>query len=344
MLMPMWLAILLAVFVSCIGMVAFRNGADEGAAGAIWRLILVVVGGVLTWLAFGPTFLQQSSADRARPAVAAAAAIPALPRAPDSSCLDAISDVDTEAACKRLLFAGPEAVMAAVAHTQSRLSSLAEGVNLARADRTFEPALEALRRAVEADPFGLVAQVLTMQGCGADCDTLKMLRDPQRILDNIRARTFETIVAEQSAQWGVTGSTAPAASVPAASAPVASSPGAARSAAPPVAESTVPMTNSRAPVAAAPPAAPAPQGSESLASRFSAVGGNPNEDLPSVSTTGSSSRVPFEYPSAASIPPVSIMNPEPATQSAPVERRSTGSRASPANPQTRSGSSTRSAQ
>jgi hypothetical protein len=287
MMMPMWMAILLAVFVSCIGMVAFRHGAETGPVGAAWRLILVVVGGLLTWLAFGPTFVQQSSAVGTRATVAAAPTRP-LPRASEVTCLDTISDAVTEAACKKALFASPETVMASVAHTQSRLLSLAEGVNLAKTDSSFQQALEGMQRSIEADPFGLVAQVLAMQGCNADCDVLKLLRDPQRILENLKARTFETIVAERSASWTVTGSSAPAADVP--------------------------------------------QAQESLANRFSAVGSTPPAPVPSVTTGAAPARAPFEYPSAASIPPISIMNPETSTpqNAPPVERRSTTREQAPA--------------
>jgi hypothetical protein len=174
--------------------------------------------------------------------------------------------------------------MAAVDYTQARLLLLADSVEVAKQDPSYEPTVEWLRRAIEADLFGLVAHVLTIRGCHAECDALKLLRDPQHVLDNLNTRKFDSNVAVYAARWG---------------APV----GAASTDGPTVA-----------------PAAHAPA---SLASRFSAVGSEP--PMPKVGATAPPARpkisktdsvppkVQYEFPSAASIPAINIMNDEPTT-------------------------------
>ena len=214
-----------------------------------------------------------------------------------------------EEACEKALFASVETVMAAVDYTQARLVLLADSVEVAKQDPSYESTVEWLRRAIEADRFGLVAQVLTIRGCRAECDALKLLRDPQHVLDNLNKRTFDSNVALHAASWG---------------APVG-------------ATSTDGSTVA--------PAAPAPT---SPASRFSAMGSEPPTSevvgatappaRPKISKTGSPpSKVRYEFPSAASIPAINIMNDEPTTpeNAAPTptpERRTTPREKQPQTP------------
>jgi hypothetical protein len=233
----------------------------------------------------------------------------ALARHPALACLDTISNATIEAACEKALFASAETVMAAVDYTQTRLLLLAESIKVAKQDPSYEPTVEWLRRAIEADRFGLVAQVLTIRGCHAECDALKLLRDPQHVLDNLNTRTFDSNVTLHAASWG-------------ASVGAASTDG----------STVAPSTN-----------APA-----SLTSRFSAVGlETPTPEIsatappapPKTSKTGSAPRkVQYEFPSAASIPAINIMDDEPTTpeHAAPKptpEHRATARQQQPQAPQ-----------
>ena len=68
--------------------------------------------------------------------------------------------------------------------------------------RATSPSFERLRRALEADRYGLVAHVLTTRGCGgADCAELRLLRDPARVVANMKARTFEASRRRACAGW-----------------------------------------------------------------------------------------------------------------------------------------------
>jgi hypothetical protein len=123
------------------------------------------------------------------------------------------------------------------------------------------PELNALRRTIEKDRFGLVAQVLaTREGCtlSAPCPFFQSITNSAQISSNMSETTYDGLIARHSPSWG-----APAA------------PGSAN--APLAALGTVP-----------PPGRP----------------------------------VSGDFPSAASIPPINIMTPEPTTQGAQSTPRS----------------------
>ncbi|MEX2035265.1 MAG: hypothetical protein WEA28_08750 [Xanthobacteraceae bacterium] len=246
-----------------LGVVAFRRAGEVGTSGALWRGALVLVGAVLAWALLDRSSIREEFAAERRAIETRAAELTARAIEPGSAlaCLDAVAGVAVETACEKPLFASPEAVAAAVAYVDARLSLLIASVRLAERDPSYRPSLERLWRAIEADRFGLVAHVLMTRGCnGGDCVDLKLLRSTGRILANMKARAFDTRVNAHAAAWH-----------PAGAAVVAAAPAPALAAMPPL---------------AAPAAATGAAASVSSPSKF-------------------------EFPSAASIPPVSIMNAEP---------------------------------
>src|SRR6185295_5752775 len=127
--------------------------------------------------------------------------------------LDAVAGPAVEAACEKSLFASPEAVAAAVAYIDARVSLLSASIGLAERDPSFRPAFERLRRGIEADRFGLVSHVLMTRGCvGTDCPDLKLVRDSSRIMSNMRSRTFDAHVSIYSLAWNPGGVAVSAAS------------------------------------------------------------------------------------------------------------------------------------
>jgi hypothetical protein len=176
----------------------------------------------------------------------------------------------TETACESALFAGPDTIAAATTYVSGSLALLADAVANGW-DANYDPALAALRRRLEADRFGLVAQVLAGEGCSAQkCEKLAVFSDPRRVSANLKARTFDTLVARYSGGWS-------------------SQPASAATQAAPAATQAAPA----APAVAAAPTPPAPA----------------HPPGPGIN-----------FPSAASIPPVSIMTNEPTeppTQVAP---------------------------
>jgi hypothetical protein len=255
-------AILVALAV--FGMIAFWRADTPGPAGAMWRVALVLIGALLTWALLDS---REHAADR-RAFDARAAELTARAIAPGSAlaCLDTVASSTIEAACEKALFASPEATAAAIAYVDARFSLFSAGISLAMRDPSYEPAVQRLRRAIEADRYGFVAHVLTTRGCNSfDCPDLKLVQDSRRILANQKARTFDTQVALHGAAWHP-----PTGALAAAPAPTALPEQ--------VQKSSDPTSD-----AALPTAAP------------------PNIPLPSR----------YDFPSSASIPPISIMSAEP---------------------------------
>ena len=277
------------------GVFAFRRAGQTGASGALWRGALVLIGAVVAWALLDRASLREYAAER-RAIEARAAELTARAIAPGSAlaCLDAVASAPVETACEKALFATPEAVAAAVAYVDARFSLLVASVKPADRDPSYAPSLQRLRRAIEADRFGLVAHVLMTRGCNAaDCPDLKLLRNTGRILANMKARTFDALVGAHAVAWHPSGA------------------GVAAVSSPPLVAAT-PLVGATPPVAAMPP----------------------------VATTGAASSVAvpsrFDFPSAASIPPVSIMNAEPvlpqAAEPQPEPRASPPPRRSQAQP------------
>jgi hypothetical protein len=255
--LPVWMAGALAALLFFIGVIAFARAAQIGRVGAVWRVALVLVGaGVVAMLAGSLGNRDHSAARRALDARAAELTLRVIAPGSPLACLESVANDTVEAACEKLLFASPETIAAGMAYTEARLLLLSDGVDLAARDPGYGPSIERLRRVIEEDRFGMVAQVLVTRGCTADnCAAFRLLRDPRRVTANIRERKFDASVVLNAPVWRNEG---------AASAPVAAAP-------------SVPTVAS----------------------------------VPHVATTGAAPTVRFEYPSAASIPAISIMNAEP---------------------------------
>jgi len=201
--LSIWAAGMLVAAIVLLAVLAFRRADRPGTSGLVWRGSLIAIGVLLAWIWISPAAVRDQVAAR-RALDARATELTARAMAPGSAlaCLDAVGNVTVEAACERVVFASPEAVAAAVAYVDARLALLADSLAYAGGDSSYGPALERLRRSVEADRFGVVAHVLTIRGCNvSDCAGLKLLRDPQRVLANLRGRTFDGMVARNSVAW-----------------------------------------------------------------------------------------------------------------------------------------------
>jgi hypothetical protein len=74
-----------------------------------------------------------------------------------------------------------------------------------RRDGNEDAVLPGLRRSLEIDRFGFVAQVLaTRYGCSLDrCDALNMFRDGSRIAANLQDASFEAYLARYAGGWPI---------------------------------------------------------------------------------------------------------------------------------------------
>ena len=212
----------------------------------------VVIG--LGWFALD-RLDSHGKVDQRRAIEARLSALSAQALAPNSNlaCLDAAGGDVIHEACEKALFATPEQVAAALNYVGARLDVLREIAALPDRD---EVAYESLRapivRSMEADRFGLVAQVLMARdNCQpASCYAFAFLKRRDQLVANMNEHAYDTRVARFATVWN-------------------DKPGAPPAAAPALAAQTPPQP------------------------------------------TGAPSSLNVSFPSAASIPPVSIMSNEP---------------------------------
>jgi hypothetical protein len=156
----------------------------------------------------------------------------------------------------------------------AQLSLLAEGSDFERRSGiSYEAALGGLRRAVETDRFGIVAHVLAdRDSCTAErCNAFALLRDSNQVADNLSGRKYDTVVLRHASEW----------------------------------------LQSALSLVATNSAAPPPPSSVPVASALP-TGALPPPSLPQASASAAPGKSNGLYfPSSASIPPVSIMTPEP---------------------------------
>lgn len=251
--LPMWLTLAAAGFFAVVLLVTLFRAERSLANGALTVITLLAIGIAVATMMHASGGATGPASDM-RPAASASSALPAL------ACLDGLAGESVENACEKALFASPDSVAAAVSYTAAQVSRLAAAGN-ATAGKALSPELSALRRTVERDRYGLVAQVLmTREGCtpAAPCPFFQSLTNPTQIASNMNERLYDGFVGRYAPSWNT------AAATPAATA----------------------LATSGAPVAALPPGTVAPPGKP----------------------------VSGDFPSAASIPPINIMTPEPAAQ------------------------------
>ena len=188
------------------------------------------------------------------------------------ACLDAIAGNTVEGFCENALFASQGTVTAALSYVFAQLSLLADAIDYARRGGTgYDTLISNLRHAAEADPFGLVAHVLSQRdSCTpSECRAFALLNDAGRVRSNLAEGIFAQHLGRHSESWP---------------APTKSPP-----------EGT-PMAAQ--PPAGAPPQNPVAQPSNAAgADKKFADNKTPRRDL--------------FFPSAASIPPINIMVAEP---------------------------------
>jgi hypothetical protein len=125
---------------------------------------------------------------------------------PDSvfACVDGSPAPAMQEACERSLFAEPARVAAAVSIVTQRLAFLYDALAFVAArDPEYAKRIESMRNSIEADPYGFVAFVLSVEHrCSLEsCARFAMLRDPAQVKENMRVRRFEAHMAKYAATW-----------------------------------------------------------------------------------------------------------------------------------------------
>jgi len=263
---PTWLTIAAAGFFGIVLLITLLRAERSVANGALAVVTLLAIGiaAIVASRGFGPAEAAGPAAEPQSLPPQVSVALPAL------SCIDDLAGETVLTACEKALFGSAESAAAAVSYAASRLTRLTALGDVAAADRNMTPELQALRRSVERDRYGLVAHVLlTRDHCTpSDCAAFRSLTDHNQIVANMDERLYNGLVTRYAPLWN----------------------------APPPAAATTGL------VAGLPPSMPT---------------GRPTN---------------AEFPSAASTPPVSIMNPEPGPGQAAPRQPAAAANAPPAAP------------
>jgi hypothetical protein len=192
-----------------------RAGGDGRSLPAALLVLIAIVGGCW-WVGDYLAGRDRAADERALNARVFELATRAFMPGSALACLDPLVDETMEAACEKTIFASPEAAATAISYVAAQLAVLASAREVA--DQTADPGVLALRRALEADRFGLVAHVLAARdGCTADqCSAFAWLGDTSRIKVHLAERPFESRLRSYSANWPSAGGRAVATSAPAA--------------------------------------------------------------------------------------------------------------------------------
>lgn len=189
----MWLTVAAAGFFGIIVLVTLLRAEKSVANGALTVITLVAIG-----VAVAATIRDS---DR-RSAQVEIRPVPA-PALPALSCIDEMAGEVVLAACEKAVFASAESTAAAVSYTGALITRLTALGDFAAADQNATPELKALRRALERDRYGLVAQVLVARdNCSpTDCAAFRALGDKQQVVTNMDAHVYDGLVARYSASW-----------------------------------------------------------------------------------------------------------------------------------------------
>ena len=210
---PMWMTLAAAGFFGLILLITLVRAEKSGANGALTVITLLAIGIAVaaTMRIYGPA--GQTAPGEARAQAVATANLPAL------SCLDGLAGDAVLAGCEKALFGSPDAAAAAVSYTAARIDRLTALGDAASASLT--PDMKVLRKALERDRYGLVAQVLVARdGCTQfDCAVFRSLTDQQQVAANMDAHLYDMLVARYAPTWN-----APAAAPAGAPSPVAALP------------------------------------------------------------------------------------------------------------------------
>lgn len=197
---PMWLTLAAAGFFGLIVLITLLRAEKSVANGALTVITLLAVGIAVasTLRGYGPA-ATHGAVENPSSQMTAAGSLPAL------ACIDDIAGDAVEQACEKVLFGSAESTAAAVNHTAAMISRLTALGDAASAQPTMTPEMKALRRAVEHDRYGLVAQVLLARDrcTPTECPAYRSLTDNHQIITNMDEHTYDALVARYAPSWNL---------------------------------------------------------------------------------------------------------------------------------------------
>ncbi|MGY4623970.1 hypothetical protein [Bradyrhizobium sp. USDA 4486] len=194
----MWMTLVAAVVFGLILLFTLLRAERTVANGALAAisLLAIIIAVAATMRPYGPIGHETPVAE-GRTQAAVVAGLPAL------SCLDELAGETVAAGCEKALFGAPDAAAAAVAYTASRIDRLTALGDAATAEKSLTQDMKILRKTLEHDRYGLVAQVLVARdGCTQfDCPAFRSLTDQQQVAANMDSHLYDQLVARYAPTW-----------------------------------------------------------------------------------------------------------------------------------------------
>ena len=194
---PMWLTLAAAGFFGIILLITLLRAEKSVANGALTVITLLAIGIAVaaTMRTFGPG--DRAAPGETRSLQQTSAMLPAL------SCIDDLAGETVLAACEKALFGSAESVAAGVSYAGSQITRLTAFGDAAVANKNLTYELLTLRRAIERDRYGLMAQVLMArdQCTPAQCAAFRALTDSHQIVVNMAERTYDALISRYAPSW-----------------------------------------------------------------------------------------------------------------------------------------------
>ena len=207
---PMWLTLAAAGFFAVVMLITLVRAERSVANGALTviTLLAVAVAVAATIRGFG---LPGSPAN-------STVQPPAMAATPALSCIDDLAGETVLTACEKTLFGSAESTAAAISYAASQITRLTAFGDVATVNSNLTPEVEALRRAIERDRYGLMAYVLVARDhCTPQaCPAFRSLTNSRQIMTNMDDRVYEGLVLRYSGSWGAQPAMPATAAVPSA--------------------------------------------------------------------------------------------------------------------------------
>jgi hypothetical protein len=198
---PMWLTMAAAGFFGLIALITLMRAEKSIANGALTVIALLAIGIAVasTIRGYGP--VSHSTQGETRSAAPAGPALPAL------ACVDGFAGDPVLAACEKVMFGSAESTAAAVSYAAAQIARLTALGDVTGAERNMNPELRALRRTIERDRYGLMAQVLTARDrcTPTQCAAFRSLTDSRQIVANMEEHTYDALVTRYAPSWNSAG-------------------------------------------------------------------------------------------------------------------------------------------
>jgi hypothetical protein len=205
----MWVTLAAAGFFALLLLITLFRAEKSVANGALTVITLLAVGVAVaaTIRGFGWPGSPASQGNPAPPAMAGPAAL---------SCIDDLAGETVLTACEKTLFGSAESTAAAIAYSAAQISRLTALGDAATVNRNLTPEVEALRRSVERDRYGLMAYVLVARDhcTPQNCAAFRSLGNSRQLMTNMDDRVYEGLVVRYSGSWGAPATMPAIAAVP----------------------------------------------------------------------------------------------------------------------------------